>query len=151
MPGFNEFDKKACMHGGAFSHRKNLEEMILIKDNHLEFESIKSLLQKARKAKNMTKSRKVEIEVENTKQAVIAAENGADIIMLDNFSPANAKKTINEIKKINKKIIVELSGGISLNNLKKYTSLGAAIISMGSLTKDAKMIDFSMSIKKAGK
>ncbi|MDO8634486.1 MAG: carboxylating nicotinate-nucleotide diphosphorylase [archaeon] len=149
MPGFNEFDKKACMHGGVFPHRKNLAEMILFKDNHLEFASITGLLEKAHKAKKFTPAKKVEVEVDNTKQAIEAAENRADIIMLDNFSPKRAKKTIARIKKTNPAALVELSGGINLKNLEKYVNIGADMVSMGQLTKEAKMVDFSMAIKKA--
>ncbi|MBI4044297.1 MAG: carboxylating nicotinate-nucleotide diphosphorylase [Candidatus Diapherotrites archaeon] len=148
MPGFNEFDKKACMHGGVFPHRKNLSEMILFKDNHLEFAGIRELLEKAGKAKKSTPAKKIEIEVEDTKQALKAAQNGADIIMLDNFSPNGAKKTIARIKKINPRALVELSGGITLKNLGQYVNLGADMVSMGQLTKEAKMVDFSMTIKK---
>ncbi|MEK7540330.1 MAG: carboxylating nicotinate-nucleotide diphosphorylase [Patescibacteria group bacterium] len=148
MPGFNEFDKKACAHGGVFPHRKNLAEMILFKDNHLEFASITNLLKKAHHAKKFTPAKKVEIEVDNTRQAIEAAENGADIIMLDNFSPQNAKKTIARIKKINPHVQVELSGGINLKNLEKYVNIGADMVSMGQLTKEAKMVDFSMTLKK---
>ncbi len=151
MPGLNEFDKKACMHGGVFPHRKNLEEMILIKENHLEFEGIESLLEKAKNQKFKTPAKKVEIEVQNQAQAILAASHGADIIMLDNFSPSQAKKAVKAVKDINKKILVELSGGISLKNMNKYISLGADMISMGELTKNAKMADFSMDLKKAKK
>ena len=150
-PGFNEFDKKASLDGGAYPHRINLEEMILIKDNHLEFESIETLLKKANKEKQKTKTKKVEIEVENLNDAILAAKNKADIIMLDNFSFENAKKTIRKIKKINPQIKIELSGGINLNNLAQYSKLKPDLISMGQLTKEAKMIDFSMEIKKATK
>lgn len=148
MPGFNEFDKKACLHGDVFPHRKNLSEMILLKDNHLEFDTIENLLKKANQAKKSTLAKKVEIEVDNSKQALIAANSEADIIMLDNFSAKAAKKTIAQIKKTNQNIEVELSGGLNLKNLKKYVNLGADMVSMGSLTKEAKMIDFSMTIKK---
>lgn len=148
MPGFNEFDKKACLAGNVFPHRKNLNEMILIKNNHLAFDSIQNLLAKAQKQKNKTIAKKTEIEVQNMRQAVLAAKNNADIIMLDNFSPKKAKVAIKKIHDINKKTLIELSGGINLKNLKQYTSIGADIISVGELTKKAHMVDFSMSMQK---
>jgi len=92
-------------------------------------------------------AKEIEIEVENQKEVVIAAKHNPDVIMLDNFSPNRAKKAINAIRKENRQIKIELSGGINLKNLKQYVNLGANRISMGQLTKDAKMIDFSMVIK----
>ena len=82
------------------------------------------------------------------KQASEAANAGADIILLDNFTPARAKEAVKMIKKINRRIVIELSGGISLKNLKQYVNLGAGRISMGQLTKEAKIIDFSLDIRK---
>ncbi|MBI2597786.1 MAG: carboxylating nicotinate-nucleotide diphosphorylase [Candidatus Diapherotrites archaeon] len=148
MPGFNLFDKKACAFGGVFPHRKNLRESILIKENHLQFEGIPEILQKARGKKQKLRLKEIEIEVESLNQAVLAAESGAEVILLDNFSPKKARAAIKEIRCLNKRIIIELSGSISLKNLKQYVSLGADRVSMGQLSKEAKMIDFSLEMVK---
>lgn len=143
MPGFNLFDKKAAKLAGVWEHRKNLNEAVLIKENHLKFfNSPKDAVIAARKKH---KNKTIEIEAETLKQALDAASAKPDIIMLDNFSPKGAKKAVSEIRKICK-CKIEISGGITLKNLRNYKSLGADIISMGSLTTDAKGINFSLGI-----
>ncbi len=140
IPGFQVFDKKAAETAGVWSHRKNLSEMILLKENHLGFFSgIKEALKAARKS-----GKKTEIEVENKKQALDAAQENPPIIMLDNFSPQQAKRTIKEMRKAGFKGKIELSGGITIKNLSKYTNLGADIISMGELTRNARIMDFNL-------
>ena len=127
-------------------YRRNHAVVMLIKENHLRFcGSVEGAVEAARKK---YKKMKIEIEAENMKQASEAANAGADIILLDNFTPARAKEAVKMIKKINRRIVIELSGGISLKNLKQYVNLGAGRISMGQLTKEAKIIDFSLDIRK---
>ena len=134
MPGFNDFDKKAANLGGVWEHRKNLNAAVLLKENHPKFLSSpkEAVIAARKKYKNKT----IEIEAETLKEALNAVSANPDIIMLDNFSPARAKKAIKEIRKICS-CKIELSGGITLKNLKNYKSLGADIISMGSLTTNA--------------
>ncbi len=148
IPGFQWLDKKAAEIGGAWSHRKNLNEMILLKENHLKFfNSTKEAIVKAKK----TRGKKVEVEVETFEQAIEAASENPYMIMLDNFSSKEAGKTIKELRKTGYKNKIELSGGINLKNLEKYSDLDADIISMGALTKNAKIVDFNMNIEKAKK
>lgn len=141
MPGFQLLDKKAAEVAGLWTHRKDLSEMILIKENHLEFISIKDAIRKGKK-----KNKKVEIEVENQKQALEASTEQPFMIMLDNFTSKSAKATIQKLKKSNYKGKIELSGGITIKNLSRYCNLGADIISMGELTKKANIIDFSLRV-----
>ena len=143
IPGFQAFDKKAAEIAGVWSHRKNLNEMILLKDNHLKFIGIKEGIAKAKKT-----GKKIEIEVENEKEALEAAREKPNFIMLDNFSQKNAKKTIKKLREKGFNGKIELSGGITIKNLPKYSNLGADLISMGELTKKAKIIDFSMDVIK---
>jgi nicotinate-nucleotide pyrophosphorylase (carboxylating) len=143
IPGFQTLDKKAAEIAGLWSHRKNLAEMILIKDNHLEFfKNITEALQIAKKT-----GKKTEIETKNQKEAIEAAKQNPDMIMLDNFNPTDAKKTIEKIKKTGYQGKIELSGGITIKNLKNYMNIGADYISMGELTKNAKILDFSLDIE----
>ena len=94
-PGLRIFDKEAVKIGGGYKHRVALDEMIMIKDNHLLLcNSMKSIIKKARK-----KHKHVEVEVENQNDAISAAEYGATIVMLDNFSPTQIKKTITALQK----------------------------------------------------
>ncbi len=147
LPGLTAFDKKAARIGGADTHRMNLEEMVLIKNNHLVF--FKSVSEALKTAKEKTSfSKKIEIETRTPQEALEAADDGPDIIMLDNFSAAQARETIPRIRRKNPQVLVELSGGITLDNLADYVKCGADVVSMGMLTKDAKSIDFSMRMRK---
>jgi len=143
-PGLRYFDKEAVAIGGGKKHRLRLDEMVMIKDNHIAIEgSLSSLIKKAKR-----KYKKFEVEVENTSDAVHAAKEGATIIMLDNFSPAQIKKTIQVLKnqKLRNKIMLEASGGINSKNIVKYGKTGVDIISVGSITNSVKGIDMSLEI-----
>ena len=143
-PGLRYFDKEAVKIGGGEKHRLRLDEMVMIKDNHIAVEqSLLSLINKTKK-----KYRKFEVEVENTNDAVLAAEKGATIIMLDNFSPIQIIKTIKVLKnkKLRNKVLLEASGGINSKNISKYGKTGVDIISIGSITNSVKGIDFSLEV-----
>jgi nicotinate-nucleotide pyrophosphorylase (carboxylating) len=143
-PGLRYFDKEAVEMGGGKKHRLRLDEMVMIKDNHIAIErSLISLIKKTKK-----KYKKFEVEVENTSDAVLAAKEGATIIMLDNFTPAQIKKTIKTLKdqKLRGKVMLEASGGINSNNISEYGKTGVDIISIGSITNSVKGIDMSLEI-----
>ena len=143
-PGLRYFDKEAVEIGGGKRHRLALDEMVMIKDNHIAVEnSLLSLIEKAKK-----RYKKFEVEVENTADAVLAAKEGATIIMLDNFTPAQIKKTIQTLKnqKLRNSVILEASGGINSKNISKYGQTGVDIISVGSITNSVKGIDMSLEI-----
>ena len=143
-PGLRYFDKEAVEIGGGKKHRLRLDEMVMIKDNHIAVEnSILSLIKKTKK-----RYKKFEVEVENTEDAILAAKEGATIIMLDNFSPAQIIKTIAVLKnkKLRKKVLLEASGGINSKNISKYGKTGVDIISVGSITNSVKGIDVSLEI-----
>jgi nicotinate-nucleotide pyrophosphorylase (carboxylating) len=143
-PGLRYFDKEAVEIGGGKKHRLRLDEMVMIKDNHIAIEdSLSSLIKKAKK-----KYKKFEVEVENTQDTVLAANMGATIIMLDNFTPSQIKKTIQTLKdqKLRTKVLLEASGGITSKNISKYGQTGVDIISVGSITNSVKGIDMSLEI-----
>ncbi len=143
-PGLRYFDKEAVEIGGGKKHRLTLDEMIMIKDNHIAIgDSLLSLIKKTKK-----KYKKFEVEVENTSDAVLAAKEGATIIMLDNFTPAQIKKTIQTLKnqKLRNKVLLEASGGITSKNISKYGQTEVDIISVGSITNSVKGIDMSLEI-----
>lgn len=145
MPGFNLFDKKAAGLGGVLPHRINLNDMMLIKDNHIiAAGGVKKILKKA----NGKKGKKIEVEVSNFSEALAAAKFKPHIIMLDNFRPAWAKATIQMLRKAGFRGKIELSGGIALNNLARYVSCRADYISMGELTKKAGIVDLHLSVKR---
>jgi len=143
-PGLRYFDKEAVEIGGGKKHRLKLDEMVMIKDNHIAAgDSLLSLIKSAKR-----KYKKFEVEVENTSDAVLAAKEGASIIMLDNFSPDQIKKTIQVLKnqKLRSKVLLEASGGINSKNIAKYGSTGVDIISVGSITNSVKGIDMSLEV-----
>ncbi|MHA1237759.1 MAG: carboxylating nicotinate-nucleotide diphosphorylase [Candidatus Odinarchaeia archaeon] len=146
-PLLRYFDKKAVEIGGGDPHRFRLDDCVLIKDNHLALVgSIKEAVKQAREKISFTK--KIEVEVETLNDAIEAAKAGADIIMLDNMSPVEIIKTIEELKKqkLRDNVLIEASGGITLNNIKQYAATGVDIISMGSITHSVKALNFKMEI-----
>jgi|WetSurMetagenome_2_1015567.scaffolds.fasta_scaffold253606_2 nicotinate-nucleotide pyrophosphorylase (carboxylating) len=132
-PGFQIFDKKAVQIGGGDPHRLNLSDGILIKDNHLVLVSLTRAIQAA---KTSSTYKKIEVEVENPDDALIAATVGADIIMLDNMSPDEVALTIELLKRkgMRDRILIELSGGITKSSLINYAELDVDMISLGLLT-----------------
>jgi nicotinate-nucleotide pyrophosphorylase (carboxylating) len=147
-PGLRYFDKKSIKLGGGHSHRNTLDEMILIKDNHLAVStSIQNAISNARlkAGKNVM----IECEVSNKKSSVEAIKSGADIIMLDNFTPEMAQKTISYLRKsgLREKVLIEISGGVNISNIKDYALALPNMISIGSLTHSSNSIDFSMNME----
>ena len=141
-PGLRYFDKEAVEMGGGEKHRLRLDEMVMIKDNHIAIGgSLPSLIKKAKK-----KYKRFEVEVENTSDAVLAAKEGATIIMLDNFTPEQIRRTIQVLRnqKLRNKVMLEASGGINSRNISKYGKTGVDIISVGSITNAVRGIDMSL-------
>jgi nicotinate-nucleotide pyrophosphorylase (carboxylating) len=132
-PGFQIFDKTAVQIGGGDSHRMNLSDGILIKDNHLALVPLMSAIEAVKK---VSAYKKIEVEVETSDDALIAATAGADIIMLDNMSPDQITQTIALLKRegLRNRIFIELSGGINESSLKTYAALDVDMISLGFLT-----------------
>jgi nicotinate-nucleotide pyrophosphorylase (carboxylating) len=147
-PGLLYFDKKAVIIGSGDPHRLHLDDMILIKDNHLAI--IGGVEEAVKKAKaNASFTKKIEVEVTRPEDAVNAAKSGADIVMLDNFSPKQAKETSEMLKKAAfGHVLLELSGGITSETLLEYAIARVDIISMGELTHSVKALDISLEIVK---
>lgn len=142
-PGFRFYEKKAVRLGGGDPHRYGLDDGILIKDNHLAI--VGSVTEAVRRAKAYSFSKKVEVEVEDLAQAEEAAKAGADIIMLDNMDPEMAGKCYKAIKRIDGRIVVEASGGMTPLTAPLYVNC-ADVISIGWITHSARAIQFSLHI-----
>jgi nicotinate-nucleotide pyrophosphorylase (carboxylating) len=147
-PGLLYFDKKAVLIGSGDTHRMHLDDMILIKDNHLAI--VRSVEEAVKKAKaNASFTKKIEVEVTKPDDALIAAKAGADIVMLDNFSSKQAKRTSEMLRKAGfGDVLLEVSGGITSETLLEYARAQIDIISMGELTHSVKALDISLEIIK---
>lgn len=151
-PGLLYFDKRAVMLGGGDTHRLHLDDMVLIKDNHLAvIGDVKRALKRVRDAVSFSK--KVEVEVSTVGGALEAAEAGADIIMLDNFSPEQVREALEalERKGLRRKVLVEASGGITEQNILEFAATGADILSLGELTDSVKALDVSLDVVRVRK
>ncbi len=144
-PGLRALDKKAIRTGGGDPHRMSLSDGILIKDNHLALVPIRTAILRA---KNSSLYRKVEVEVTSEEDAVVAVEAGADILLLDNMTPAMVKATIRRLEEVGLrgKVLIELSGGINEKNLPDYSLSGVDLISAGVLTHSVVNVDVSLEI-----
>jgi nicotinate-nucleotide pyrophosphorylase (carboxylating) len=147
-PGLLYFDKKAVIIGNGDPHRLHLDDMILIKDNHLAI--LGNVEDAVKKAKvNGSFAKKIEVEVTKAEDALKAAKAGADIVMLDNFSPKQVKEASEMLVKAGfEKLILEVSGGITSETLLKYAAAHVDIISLGELTHSVKALDISLEIVK---
>jgi nicotinate-nucleotide pyrophosphorylase (carboxylating) len=144
-PGSRILDKKAVTIGGGDPHRMNLSDGLLIKDNHLALVPMDIAIASAKKN---TVYKKIEVEAETPETALLAVQAGADIIMLDNMSPAQITRTIRVLKRegLRERVIIELSGGIDENSLARYASLDVDIISLGILTHSVRNFSVTLEI-----
>lgn len=141
-PGMRLLEKEAVKIGGGANHRIGLFDMILIKDNHVDFAGgIAQAVEAAKKYLAKTgKNLKIELEVRNTDEIIQALQAGVDRIMLDNFTP---ERTAEAVKLINKQTEIESSGGITIDTLRAYGETGVDYISVGALTHSVKGLDMS--------
>jgi nicotinate-nucleotide pyrophosphorylase (carboxylating) len=146
-PNFRLAEKWACKIGGAVNHRYGLFDMILIKDNHVDFAGgIQAALAKAfTYNKSLPAPLSIEIEVRNeTELDEVLAIGGIQRIMLDNFSPERLRAAI---RKIDGRFVTEASGGINEHTLRAYGETGVDYISVGALTHQVKSLDLSLKAK----
>jgi nicotinate-nucleotide pyrophosphorylase (carboxylating) len=143
-PGLRALDKKAVQLGGGDPHRMSLSDGILIKDNHLMLVPLTDAVRAARAA---SAYRKIEVEIETPADALTAAKEGADIILLDNMTPRKVQESLAGLKNagLRDRVIIELSGGIDETTLPEYALLDVDIISMGALTHTVK--NFSVTLE----
>lgn len=142
-PGMRMLEKEAVKIGGGVNHRIGLFDMILLKDNHVDFcGGISNALDRCAKyQKEKGLNLKVEIEVRSFKEIEeVIAHGGADRIMLDNFNVENTRKAV---ELINGKFEVESSGGITYDTIRDYAECGVDFISVGALTHSVKGLDMS--------
>ena len=146
-PGLRFFDKKAITIGGGYPHRMRLDDMVLIKDNHLAIsDSIEKTIQMAKD--NLGSAVRIECEVKDTEEAIRAAKAGANVIMFDNFTLSEAEVGVKKVRELEAfdDIEIELSGGITLDNIIEYVKAQPDLISVGQLTHSPPAVDYSLDI-----
>jgi len=147
LPGLRLLEKYAVEVGGGDPHRFSLSDMLLIKDNHIVIAgSIEEAVRRALSLKSFSKL--VEVEVRSVEETVRAAELGADIVMLDNMSPEDVRRAIEELKRrgLRDRVVVEVSGGITEDNIAEYASADVDVISTSIITMAAKPLDMSLEV-----
>ena len=148
MPGLRVLDKYAVRCGGGHNHRLDLSDGVLIKNNHIALAGgVAAALQKA--LENRRPEQAVEIEVRSLAELDEALVNGAEAVLLDNMTVEDARTGIAHVRTQQRRIPVEVSGGIRLENVRAYAETGVDYISVGMLTHSPKAVDLSMRIMPA--
>jgi len=145
IPGLRVLDKYAVRCGGGENHRLDLSDGILIKNNHISLGGgIEKVLARAHEQRGAGQT--IDIEVRSFDELNLALDGGAESLLLDNMTPAEVKKAVGIVRDRGLKIPIEASGGIVLDNIRKYALAGVDYISVGALTHSAGAVDLSMRI-----
>ena len=145
VPGLRVLDKYAVRCGGGENHRLDLSDGILIKNNHISLGGgIEKVLTRAKERRKAGQI--IDIEVRNIPELELALDFGAESLLLDNMTPKEVKKAIAVVQDRGLDIPIEASGGITLENVRKYALAGPDYISVGALTHSATAVDLSMRI-----
>jgi len=145
LPGLRMLQKYAVLVGGGRNHRFGLDDGILIKDNHIALAgSVRTAIERARK--HAGHMHKIEVEVSTMDDLREALEARADIILLDNMSPEMVREAVRLIREQAPDVLVEASGGITLENVRAYAEAGVDFISIGALTHSAPAADISLKL-----
>ncbi len=140
-PGMRYLEKKAVKDGGGSNHRMNLEDMAMVKDNHIKMAG--TISKAVEKIREKFPGKKIEVEVKNLKELEEALSLDVDIIMLDNFSPGLLREAV---KINNRRVKLEVSGNVTLENIEEKAAAGIDFISVGALTHSFKSLDLSLNI-----
>jgi nicotinate-nucleotide pyrophosphorylase (carboxylating) len=145
-PGLRALEKAAVRAGGAFNHRGNLSEAILVKDNHLGGLGIAEAVSRARQ---WWPGRLVEVECDRADQVTEAIEAGAAAVLLDNMTPAEVASCVAlaRVGHPGTRVLVEVSGGVTLDTAPHYAAAGADLISVGAITHSAPVLDLGLDLE----
>jgi nicotinate-nucleotide pyrophosphorylase (carboxylating) len=146
-PNLRVLEKYAVRVGGGYNHRMGLYDAVLIKDNHLKLrkENIADVVKEARGS--VPASMKVEVEAKDFSEVKDALGGKPDIIMLDNMSVGEVRENVEFVHKSGCSVLLEVSGGITLENVLEYAETGVDIISVGGLTHSVKSLDINMEVE----
>ncbi len=147
-PGMRVLDKWAVRCGGGTNHRLDLSDGVLIKNNHIALAG--GVVPALRRAlQNRPGKQTIEIEVRSLQELEDVLENGAEAVLLDNMSPEDVRQAVEMVAKLDRKVPLEASGGITLENIRRYAETGVDFISVGALTHSVPAIDLSMRVAPA--
>lgn len=145
LPGLRALEKAAVRAGGGANHRASLSDMVLVKDNHLLGSSITGAVTRAHE---LWPGRAVEVECERPEQVLEAIEAGADLVMLDNMTPDEAAKCAALVRESGRPdVLVEVSGGITLENVGGYADAGVDLLSTSAITQSAPALDIALDVR----
>ena len=145
VPGLRVLDKYAVRCGGGQNHRLDLSDGVLIKNNHVHLAgSIKEALQRA--VQNRRGEQVIECEVRSMAELEEALQNGAEALLLDNMTPEQVRACVERVQSHSRRVPLEASGGMNLENVRAYAETGVDYISIGALTHSPKAVDMSMKI-----
>ena len=145
-PGLRMLEKYAVLVGGGRNHRFGLDDGVLIKDNHIALAGgVRAAVERAREA--IGHLHKIEVEVSNENDLREAIEAKADIILLDNLTPEETRRMADAARGLASNVLLESSGGITLENVRAYAEAGVDLISIGALTHSARAMDISFKIQ----
>jgi nicotinate-nucleotide pyrophosphorylase (carboxylating) len=148
VPGLRVLDKYAVRCGNGFNHRLDLSDGVLIKNNHIALGGgIAAVLDKAHR--NRRGEQPIEIEVRSMEELEQALNNGAEAILLDNMTPGTVRQAVERVQGHSRRVPLECSGGVKLDNVRAYAETGVDYISVGALTHSAAAVDMSMRITAA--
>jgi nicotinate-nucleotide pyrophosphorylase (carboxylating) len=148
VPGLRVLDKYAVRCGNGFNHRLDLSDGVLIKNNHISLGGgIAAVLEKAHR--NRRGEQPIEIEVRTMVELEQALNNGAEAILLDNMTPEMVRQAVERVQNHSRRVPLECSGGVKLDNVRAYAETGVDYISVGALTHSAAAVDMSMRITAA--
>jgi len=147
-PGLRVLDKWAVRCGGGTNHRLDLSDGVLIKNNHIALAGgVVPALERA--LKNRRGSQIIEIEVRSLDELKLVLEHGAEAVLLDNMTPNQVRQAVELVSGLERRIPLEASGGITLENVREYAMAGVNFISVGALTHSVHAVDLSMRIQPA--
>jgi nicotinate-nucleotide pyrophosphorylase (carboxylating) len=147
LPGLRDLEKAAVVDGGGWPHRRDLSDAVLVKNNHLALVRLELTIDRARRAVGPRGA--VEVEVRTAADALRAARAGASGLLVDNASPTQARSIVRALERagLRGRVSVELSGGITPENVRRYRGVGADAASLGALTHSAPALPFHLELR----
>ncbi|AFZ72373.1 carboxylating nicotinate-nucleotide diphosphorylase [Natronobacterium gregoryi] len=139
-PGLRGLEKRAVVAGGGDTHRLDLSHMVMVKDNHVAEMGLEGAIEHFQERTSF--ATKIDVEVEHVADTPRAAEAGADVVLLDNMTPAETRNAVEALADY-EDVLAEASGGITLETVADYAATGVDVISMGALTHSAPSLDLS--------